>query len=610
MSTKKKYTFDQFTATRYYNLLPSMSFSPDGSEIAYTVNTSGQINLWRQSTDGGFAYQLTTFSERSVRIVSWSPDGRSIAFSSDHHGDEFHQVFLIPAKGGGPEQLTDIPSAQHELTNVAWSPNGRFLAYNVNDRNPAAMDIVVRELKTGESRRLLAGDAYYAFASWSPDGKEILVADVKSNTDQDLLLLNLRSGKTNLLTSHEGEAKFFPGPWAADGSGFYLLTDTGREFIGLAFMNLKTGRWNWVETPKWDVELVDGSPHSRYLMWTVNEDGYSRLFVRDLKRKKLLDLPRLPRGVIYTSAFSPNGKKLAVFLMTPTTPGEIMILDLEKRKLTQITHSMLGGIDERDLAQPRLIRYPTFDERKIPAWLYKPKEASADNKVPVILSIHGGPEWQERPYYIYFGIYQYWISRGIGVMAPNIRGSTGYGKAYQMLIHRDWGGGELKDIEHAAKYLLSLDWVDPERIGIFGGSFGGFATLSAISRLPDYWAAAVELFGPSNLLTFVKSVPPQWIRFMDEWVGNPHRDLEELIERSPITYVEQIKAPLFVIQGAMDARVVKAESDQIVERLRSCGVDVRYDVYEDEGHGFTKRENELKALRDGTEFLERYLLKA
>lgn len=565
--------------------------------------------MWRQSTTGGFPHQLTTFSEQAVRTVSWSPDGKTILILADYHGDEFLQVYKIPSKGGQPEQLTDIPNAQHETTITAWSPNGRFIAYNVNDRDPAAMDIIVRDMKTAAPRRLLASDAYYAFANWSPDGKLILVMDVKSNTDIDLHLLNLRLGNARLLTSHEGEAKFLPGPWAGDGSAFYMLTDYGREFTGLAFMNVKTGQWDWVETPKWDVECLDGSPLSHYLIWTVNEGGYSRLFVRDLKRKKLVDLPKLPRGVILSTAFSPKAQKLALFLTTPTNCGEIMILDLKKRELTQITHSMLGGIDERDLAKPALIRYPTFDEHKIPAWLYKPEEASASNKVPVILSIHGGPEWQERPFYIYSGLYQYWVNRGIGVMAPNIRGSTGYGKAYQRLIHRDWGGGELKDIEYAAKYLLSLDWIDPKRIGIFGGSFGGFATLSAVSRLPDYWAAAVEFFGPSNLLTFVKSVPPQWNRFMDKWVGNPESDYKMLVERSPLTYVDQIKAPLFVIQGAMDARVAKAESDQIVERLRACGLDVRYDIYEDEGHGFTKRENELKGWRDTTEFFEKYLLK-
>jgi dipeptidyl aminopeptidase/acylaminoacyl peptidase len=266
---------------------------------------------------------------------------------------------------------------------------------------------------------------------------------------------------------------------------------------------------------------------------------------------------------------------------------------------------MLGGIDPRRLIKPTTIRYRSFDGRMIPAYLYKPKPAG--DKMPVILSIHGGPEAQERPAYLYAGLYQYWLSRGIGVLAPNIRGSTGYGKPYQMLIHRDWGGDELKDIEAAAKYLQSLDWVDARRIGVFGGSFGGFATLSAVSRLPDYWAAAVDLVGPSNLVTFVKSVPPHWLRFMDKWVGHPERDYEELMYRSPINYVDQIKAPLYIIQGAKDPRVVKAESDQIVEKLRARGVAVKYDVYEDEGHGFTKRANELKAWKDSAVFMEEHL---
>jgi dipeptidyl aminopeptidase/acylaminoacyl peptidase len=205
-------------------------------------------------------------------------------------------------------------------------------------------------------------------------------------------------------------------------------------------------------------------------------------------------------------------------------------------------------------------------------------------------------------------MYQYLLSLGIGILAPNIRGSTGYGKSYQKLIHHDWGGDELKDLEAAATYLRSLPWVDSSKIGVYGGSFGGFATLSCVSRLPDYWAAAVDIVGPSNLVTFAKAVPPTWRRFMAEWVGDPETEADFLLERSPITYVDQIKTPIFVIQGAKDPRVVKAESDQIVQRLRERGVEVRYDVYEDEGHGFTKRENDLKALADTTDFFAKYLL--
>ncbi len=608
MPAKKPSTFEQFTAIRRYGL-GALSFSPDGSEIAYTVNTSGQFNLWRQSTAGGFPHQLTVFSQQSVRQVAWAPDGEHIAFTADQHGDEFTHVFLIPARGGQPERLTTAAETQHFIEANAWSPNGRYLALYANDRdNHANMDVLVHDHKTGETRRVLAGTALYGFGGWSPDGKRLVAVDVKSNTNQDLYLVDPRDGAHRLLTEHDGQVKYQPGPWAADKRGFYFLTDEGREFTGLAFYDVRKYKWDWVETPDWDVENVAGSDDGRFLAWVVNEDGYSRLYVRNLASGKLLRLPELPAGVLVNLVFAPAGDKLALLWMTPTHCAEIFILDLRRRTVKQITHSMLGGLDERELSTPSLVRYPTWDERRIPAWLYKPKGASARNRAGVILSIHGGPEAQERPIYIYAGMYQYWTSRGLGVLAPNIRGSTGYGKTYQKLIHRDWGGGELQDIEAAVKYLHTLDWVDPARIAVFGGSFGGFATLSAVSRLPVYWAAAVDIVGPSNLLTFVKAVPPHWRRFMDEWVGNPETDRDFLIARSPITYVDQIRAPLFIIQGAKDPRVVKAESDQIAEKLRARGVDVRYDVYEDEGHGFTKRENELKAWRDAAEFLEKYLL--
>jgi dipeptidyl aminopeptidase/acylaminoacyl peptidase len=267
---------------------------------------------------------------------------------------------------------------------------------------------------------------------------------------------------------------------------------------------------------------------------------------------------------------------------------------------------MLGGIDPADLVEPELVEFPTFDGRKIPAWLYRPKNGSGP--YPVVLSIHGGPEAQERPTYAYNGLYQYLLNHGFGVLAPNIRGSTGYGISYQKLIHRDFGGAELKDIEGAAKYLRSLDWVDQNRIAVFGGSFGGFATLSAVSRLPEYWALGIDLVGPSNLITFVKNVPPFWKPLMKAWVGDPDEDRDMLIERSPITYVDNIRVPMLVIQGAKDPRVVKGESDQMVERLRERGQDVRYYVDEEEGHGATRRANQLKWWKMVVDYLEEYLL--
>ena len=599
----QRYAFEQFTAVRRYQ--PTFAFSPDGAEIAYSTNTSGQFNVWRQPSEGGYPRQLTLYTEKAVRDVAWSPDGETILFTADEHGDEFYQLYTIPQRGGQPAAFVSEPDVQHFLGIGAWSPDGRFIAYAGNDREPTDQDVVIRDVATGETRRLLAGDATFFAVSWSPDGEWLTAVKFNSNTDTDVYLLS-RDGETKrALTPHEGQVLSLPGPWKADGSGFYLLTDEGREFTGLAFFDLARSSYEWDQTPDWDVEHLDASQDGSLLAWTVNEDGYSRLYVRDERTGQAIDLPVLPNGVVQLIRVSPDGRKIGLMLSRPTHPTEVYVVDVAARNVTQITDGFLGGIDEADLIEPELIRFPTFDGKQIPALLYRPK---GDGPFAAVLSIHGGPESQERPTYAYTGLYQYLLSRGIGVLATNIRGSTGYGKSYQKLIHRDFGGDDLKDFEAAAKYLQSLPWVDPKRLGVFGGSYGGFATLSCVTRLPDYWAAAVDIVGPSNLVTFAKAVPPTWRRFMADWVGDPETEAEFLMERSPITYVDQVKAPLYIIQGANDPRVVKSESDQIVERLRTRGIDVKYDVYDDEGHGFTKRENEHKAMRDTAEFLEKHLV--
>jgi dipeptidyl aminopeptidase/acylaminoacyl peptidase len=598
------YTFEQFAAMRRY--MPALSFSPDGSEVIYITNTSGQYNLWRQSSSGGYPHQLTTFIDQSVREAAWSPNGQSVLFTADRHGDEMHQVYRIPARGGRPEQLTDAPSAQHYFNLDPWSPDGQRVAYCANDLVPTNQDLLVRDVETGTVERVMHGGGLFFPGGWSPDGERIVVMEAHSNTSQDLHLHDFRTGSATHLTPRDSGVQHFPQAWAADGSGFYLLCDEDREYLGLAFFDLASGEKRWLETPDWDISQLTVSSDGRLLAWAVNEGGYSRLHAHDLASGQAIDLPALPAGVIDTLRLAPDGSRIGLILDQPRHPAEIYVIDVASGTVTQLTYGFLGGIDEADLIEPELIHYPTHDGRDIPALLYRPAGAGP---FPVVLSIHGGPEAQELPIYRYSGLYQYWLDRGIGVLAPNVRGSTGYGKTYQKLIYHDFGGAELGDFEAAVKYLHALDWVDRERIGVFGGSFGGFATLSCVSRLPDYWAAAVDIVGPSNLVTFCRSVPPTWRRPVVELVGDPDTEEDFLRERSPITYVDQIRTPLFIIQGANDPRVVQAESDQIVERLRARGVDVRYDIYEDEGHGFTRKENELKGYRDTAEFMEQHLLR-
>ena len=602
-SSSRKPAFEQFTAIRRYQ--GALAFSPDGSEIAYSVNTSGQYNLWRQASDGGFPHQITLSASQSVREIEWSPDGATIVYTADNDGDEFTRVYSIPVQGGRPEEIAGKEGIRYFLSG-GFSPDGKRVSFAGNDREPTDQDVLVLETSTGETKRPVDYGGIYYPAHWSPDGRRMLVLDFKSNTNTDIYVLDLASEEMTSATSHEGDISFMPVGWAADGSGFYLLSNEGREFTGLAFQAIDGGTREWVETPDWDVEAAEISGDGRWLAWSVNEDGYSRLYARDLTGDGEAMEIGMPEGVLGSMTISKAGGRLGLLWQRATHPAEVMVVKLDGGEVRQITESFLGGLSAGDMTPPELIRYPTFDGKEIPAFLYKPKDAS--DRIPVLLSIHGGPEAQERPQYMYSGFYQYLASRGIAVLAPNVRGSTGYGKTYQTLIHHDWGGDELKDFEAAAKYLQAQDWVDSDRIGVYGGSFGGFATLSCISRLPDYWAVAVDLVGPSNLVTFARAVPPTWRRMMATWVGDPETEVDFLMERSPVTYVDQIKTPLFVIQGANDPRVVKSESDQIVARLRERGVSVRYDVYEDEGHGFTKRENEIKAFRDMAEFLEEHLL--
>lgn len=603
MDNTSKPSFEQFSATRLYS--DTVAYSPDGKDIAHIVNTTGQFNIWTVPSGGGIPKQLTMFTDNTPRALSWSPDGKQILFHADHDGDEQHQLYLIDAENGWPLALTDNTDAQFNVGE--WSPDGKQILYTANDVNPASMNSIIRDMETGEITRLTSENNKVA-ASWSPDGKYVLIVDFKGNTDQDILLYNVETGEITNTTPHEGTTINFPSFWAKDSSGFYLATNHEREFMGVAFYSLAEGKWDWFATYDHDVEDGALSKNGEIIVWTVNEGGASKLYGRNLKTNTDLDMPELPLGVVTGIDISPDGTRIAYVMARPTEATNLYELHLETGEITRMGQSMLGGIPNADMVEPELIHFESFDGRMIPAWLYKPNDAVDGMQYPVVLSIHGGPESQERPRYAYNGLYQYLLARGFGILAPNIRGSTGYGISYQKLIHRDWGGAELKDIEHAAQYLQSLAWVDNNRLAVYGGSFGGFATLSAIARLPEYWAAGVDIVGPSNLVTFTKAVPSFWKIFMKNWVGDPDEDYEMLMERSPITYVDQIRAPLLVIQGAKDPRVVKAESDQMVEKIRANGGDVEYYVDEEEGHGATRRANSLKWMRMIADYLEERLL--
>lgn len=600
-------TMDDFATVVTYG--GATSFSPDGTLLAVINNRSGQYNIWIQPLDGGEQRQLTFYTDNAVRDLAWSPDGRQILYTADFQGNEKHQLFLMPAGGGAAEALTDDPEVQYFLGDGPWSPNGELIAYAGNDREPAAQDVIVREAPTGELDRPVA-DGHINFAgSWSPDNRYLLVADGRSNLEILLKLLDVQTSEIEELSDANDLANDRPASWASDGSGFWLITDRDSEHDWLGFFDLGTREVTPVAQPDWSIETATVSKDGKWLVWSVNEGGYSRVHALNRETNEQKELTELPGGTLPPFGgglcLSPDNTNLVVTMVRPTQPNELYVVDLETGETRQLTDSRKKKIETSLLIEPELVEFEAFDGRTIPALLFKPTGAGP---FPAVLSIHGGPEAQERPSYAYRGLYQFLVSRGIAVLAPNIRGSSGYGKSYQKLIHGDLGGDDVKDFEACAQYLQSLPWVRSDRIGVYGGSYGGFAVLTCVSRLPNYWAAAVDIVGPSNLVTLVQSFPPTWRDIAKGTFGDPDTEGEDMLRRSPITYVDQITAPLYVIQGANDPRVVQAESDIIVEKLRARGVDVKYDVYADEGHGFTKVENDIKAMRDSGQFFVDHLL--
>ena len=597
---KLKYTFDQLASARR---MWGYDFSPDGKRMALVTDLDGKLNLWHLPTMGGFPVQLTFFKDQAVRNVKWSPVSNRIAFGADEKGNELEQIYVLDLDGGGrPLCLTNNPKKRYYLS--AWSPDGKFIYYTTDDRNPMALDIGRIYVSSGKLERITQEDRLFEARRPSPDGYYLPIFEFFSNDHSTLHLLELSTGKRWELTPHVGKVRFEFGAWSPDSRFLYALTDEESEFLHLIKINVKTGEKQVLASPDWDVEQAATSNDGRWLAYTVNCGGFQTIILHDLNTGKKHSLGEDLNALHFQCKFTPDSRFLAFQRNQATRASDCYLFNLESGDIQRITDSMSGGVKSEDLISPELIEYQSFD-RKIPAWFYRPR---GKGPFPCVLSIHGGPEYQELPFYYHF--YQYLLQAGICILAPNIRGSTGYGKAYMRLIHRDWGGGELKDIEAAARFLKAHPEIDKDRIGIYGGSFGGFAVLSAVTRLPDLWCAAVDFCGPSNLVTMLESVPEFWKPTMKEWVGdiNDPEDRKFLLKRSPLTYLDQAKTPILIIQGANDPRVVKRESDQMVDALRKKGVPVEYMVFEDEGHGLTKTENVILAFKKTADFFFEHLL--
>jgi len=585
----------------------TLSLSADGTIVAYASDASGQFNLVVQPTACGPVRQLTWFSDQAVREVAWAPDGSLLAFTADTHGDEETQVYLIPSAGGTPEQVSS-GTGQHFLAEKSpFDVTGRYLLYSGNDRDEAVADLVVHEVATGKQTRFpgLAGGPGAPIAM-SPDQRYVLAYVMGANTDCRSCLADLSRPGSALepVTAQLPGEYCYPAPWTAGGTGFYVLAiGPDSDNIGLGLFSLADCTLTPLVSPAWDVEDAVVSADGRTLVWTVNEDGCSVL--RAQRDGQPLAMPDLPDGLVHAMSLSRDGGVLALLLETPGRPREVaLVFPGRDEPVRYLTDTRPPAIRDGQPAFPALIRYPAADRTPIPALLYRPPGPGPH---PVLLYIHGGPDSQSRPEYR--ALLQCLLSSGIAVLAPNIRGSSGYGLAWRTRIYRDWGGIDLDDLAAAHAWLAAQPWVARDKIAVYGVSYGGFASLSCMTRLPDLWAAGVVVCGMSNLETLARSMPGTWAGTVAAHFGDldDPRNADELRRRSPLTYAGQVSAPLLVVQGATDPRVPQAEADQIVSAARAAGADVEYEIFADEGHGFTSRDNDAKANTLITEFLTTHL---
>ena len=585
----------------------------NGILISTRFGETGQFHLVSQPL--GMRKQLTFFNEPvGGGDFSKDPDMYGFLFTKDVGGGEFYQIFYFDMESGSYKMLTDGKSRNGGAT---WSNKGDKFSYYTTKRNGRDWDIYIGNVQNPEKAYpvLEKGGTWFA-VDWSPDDSQLLVGRYVSANESYYYLLDLSSKKLEQINPSDKKIAYGTAIFAKDGKGIYLTSDENSEFQHLRYYDLTTKKMNDL-TPdlNWDVGSVALSDDGRYLAWTINEDGVDKLFVRDLRLKtmKPIPMPTLPIGLIYGLSFSPDSKRLSLVLNTATSPGDVYIIDMADKKLTRWTESEVGGLNTSKFPAPELIHYPTFDQvngkpRMIPAFLFKPNNKKGP--YPVIVYIHGGPEGQYRPYFS--STFQYWLNEmGVAVIAPNVRGSAGYGKTYLKLDNGYKREDSVKDIGKLLDWIAQQPELDASRVAVYGGSYGGYMVLASMFHYNDRLRCGLDYVGISNFVTFLKNTK-EYRRDLRrvEYGDERDPDMEKFLQKiSPTTNAYKITKPLFVVQGLNDPRVPATEAEQIVEIVRKNGGDVWYMLAKDEGHGFRKKTNRDYFTAAAVLFFENYLLK-
>lgn len=595
----KEYSAEQFFET--FSIINS-SFSYDEKSILFTSSKPGVFNAFSVSVDGGPPRQLTQ-SPRAIYAVSYFPTDDRILFVRDAYGNENHHLYVLEPDGHQRE-LTTGDSVKARF--LGWSIDGRHLYYESNERDSQFFDVYQMDLATFTPELLFENSVGFKCHSVSNDRKYI-VFEKGTPADSNVYLFNVETKEMRNLTSHQGKIAFRPACFDPNSRNLFYLSDENSEFSYIASVNLETNERSVVYTTAANVQAVRFSRNGKYQLILIDKDGRTTFKIIDCHSGKAVQLPRFPGGYVKSVTFSKSERLIALYTGGDRNPSTLYVYEFASAKLRKLVESLSPVIDANDLVESRSVRYTSFDALEIPSFLWKPHQAKT-HKVPGLVWVHGGPGGQTRKGYS--PRIQFLVNHGYAVLGVNYRGSAGYGKSFLAADERKHAQDPLKDCIEGKRYLSSLDFVDSSKIGIIGASYGGYLVLAAMAFTPKEFTCGVDLFGVSNWLRMMESFPPYWKPKMDLYyqkIGDPRTEQTMLRAISPLFHANNITQPLMIVQGANDPRVLRAEADDMVAAIRENNGNVEYLVFDDEGHGITRRANRIITYGSILKFLDRYL---
>lgn len=578
-------------------------FSKDADKLIYSSDKSGIFNIYEVDLSTNEETQLTDSKEESFFVRGYSPNTGEVIYSADKGGNENSHIYLI--REGNSIDLT--PGENTKASYLGWTNDELGMYIISNSRDPRFFDLYKIDIVTLESEMVFKNDSGYNLNSISNNDRYLVLSLNLSRSEQKLFLYDVKS-KQQVEISNQA-ANFSGQNFDKNDENYFYTTNYDSEFYYLMSYNLKNGERSTVYKTNWDVAFSYLSKNNSYRVIAVNEDAQNKLTIKNMSDQSDLNLIGFENMNINSVGFSDDEKLLRVSAGSPNSPGDIYTYELSSNKLNKITSNLNSNVNPKDLVNAEVIRYESFDGLEIPAILYKPHSASKKNKVPALVWVHGGPGGQSR--IGYRALIQYLVNHGYAILAVNNRGSSGYGKTFYSLDDLNHGEDDLQDCVWGKKWLQDQDYINPDKIGIIGGSYGGFMTMAAMTFEPEEFKVGVNIYGVTNWIRTLRSIPAYWESTRESLykeMGNPYtEDSLRLYNISPLFHAKNIKNPVMVLQGANDPRVLQIESDEMVQEARDAGAYVEYVLFEDAGHGFIKKEQQIEGNEKILTFLENYL---